>query len=164
VQLTHQHRTSLQFRALLTTDIAQAGYDIGPSPCSPIQFASPTKLVLQGDYNLSGAPQAVVPTGDLPEIVTYIYDAGSKLITRDDGRNVETVLSGVTTFGFTYSILKGRSYSVSGEQDFTSAPTDLRQVRKIRASWRLPAREGNAANGPYEEDEVIVTIRNYHGS
>jgi prepilin-type N-terminal cleavage/methylation domain-containing protein len=148
-------RATQMARALLTNDLAGAGFDprqtdLGRSPITPFIAAGNDRFTVQGDFNLSGRVGDQT-AGENPETIGYLFDAASSLVTR----NGSPFLEKVSAFSVTYYDAPGAST--------TSVPdgviTSLSKIKKVRVAWSYAG-----GGGISETQEVVVRLRNYRGS
>lgn len=113
--------------SLLTTELAQTGADptIPPSGVVGIALADTQSIHIRADRNADGAIQTTEPSED----ITYTYNPGTQILSRNPGAGAATLLTDVTNLRFTYFN--------AANQPLTSLPlnaTDRGLVRSIGIS------------------------------
>lgn len=91
---------SRQTLALMTNEIRQAGADPSMPPVGIVGIVSADSVSVHIRADLSG--DGVIQTTEPSEDVTYAYNAGQKIITRNPGSGAVTLMSNVTAVRFSY--------------------------------------------------------------
>jgi type IV pilus assembly protein PilW len=91
---------SRQTLALMTNEIRQAGADPSMPPVGIVGIVSADSVSVHIRADLSG--DGVIQTAEPSEDVTYAYNAGQQILTRNPGSGAVTLMSNVTAVRFSY--------------------------------------------------------------
>ena len=119
-----------QAMSLLTTEIRQAGADPSIPPVGVLAIVSGDSVSVRVRSDLSG--DGVIQTTEPSEDVTYAYNPGTHVLSRNPGSGASALLSDVTNLRFTYFASDGTALTT-----FPLSATDAALVTSVGISMTV---------------------------
>jgi len=148
VRRAEMQAATRQALALLTTELRQAGADPRNPPAGVVAIVSADSTVIRVRADLNG--DGTLQTSEPSEDVTYQWNAGTKVVTRDPGAGASPILRNVTLMRLTYFD--------SANQQILPMPLSTANAARV-TSIRLRLTSEHRDSAPLALD-TRITLRN----